>query len=123
MLILEKIIPLDMARQKPTTFIIDRFTVPSDLIGLQIQLKSQNGNIACAFIYDADDVLRAELNALSAEKQIIIHEETLKTSGMAKPGPIPGGEWMIALEVNHREFEEKGQMSYTVVGIMKSDFD
>lgn len=54
--------------------------------------------IRFVLVYDSELNLRAELNPLHEVNNICISIHEIHTSLRAKPGPLPPGEWLLAIE-------------------------
>ena len=117
MLLQEKCFNIHSDRKKSTSFIIERFIVPDNILGLKIALHILQHHVQCVFVYDSDYNLRLELNNVVSDQVYVIHEEEIKTSKGSKSGKIPAGEWIIAIETSIQESDQFGQIVYKVEGI------
>lgn len=84
--------------RKAGTFILERFNVPKNLRDLQIMIMCVPSEIRFVLVYDSELNLRAELNPLNEVNNICISIHEIHTSLRAKSGPLPPGEWMLAIE-------------------------
>ncbi|SEQ52702.1 hypothetical protein SAMN04488558_1173 [Ignavigranum ruoffiae] len=98
-------------------FIIERFNVPADLLGLRVNFQCEHHQVQCAFIYDSQYNLRLELENLGSRQGYCIHEQVDQSSPASQPGKILPGEWIIAMQVTNQDQGQAGEIRYRIEGL------
>lgn len=117
MLIEEKQVDFKQCIDRKVYFVIEHFNLPAGLTGFTIHLDQPECLISTLLIYDSQHQLRYQLNQLMGSQKIRISESKEQSSLSAVSGPIPEGQWIMALELPQDQADFTRKWSYFIEAI------
>lgn len=112
-----KRIQADQDSQLATSFIVERFEVPSDLSKITIILGQPFSEVESLLVYDSCYNLRVENHGIKTEKRISVSVDELDASLGAIPGALPEGEWILVFQLDEDATDlNKWYCDYRIIG-------
>lgn len=107
----------DKDSQLVTSFIVERFEVPSGLSKITMELGEPFSEIESLLVYDSGYNLRVEIREIQTEKRITICEDELETTMGSISGPIPEGDWVLVFQLDEEGTDlEEWYCDFQVLG-------
>lgn len=94
---------------RESSFVIERFSVPECMRDIQLSVQCSSHQINLMLVYDSQYNLRAEIDRIKDINKLRISIQDIETTIGAKSGPIPAGEWLLAIEIQAKGLEENSE--------------